>query len=85
MISEKFDYVNLHKYIATHHLSVTCRNKYKDVTFPLPLPAEIDSNIVEASQLVAFVENIQVPCVIPPARGRPEKNDSKRKRSWVMV
>lgn len=82
VICKKHGANSIYKYVARRHLSSSWKAQYENVDFRLPSQLEIDQVMDEARKKVARGEALQVPVALPPPRGRPPKNASKRLKAW---
>lgn len=82
VICEKHGSVNVHKFVEARHLTQTWRSQYDGVEWESPNQHEIDEVMRSARKQVDSDQTLQIPVALPPPRGRPPKNASKRLRSW---
>ena len=76
--------MNVHKFIAPHHLTSAWRALYEGpgTSFDLPSEWEVEEVLLEAKKSVARGRNLMVPKALPPPRGRPVMDCGKRRTSF---
>lgn len=82
IICEKHGAANVHRFIASRHLTENWKKLYEDTSFQYPTQADCDDIISKAKQLVVSGENLNIPKALPPPRGRPVKDAGVRRKGW---